>query len=185
MHNTDPPTRDRLVTTAARLFRQKGFHGVGLAEILDESRAPKGSLYHYFPEGKPALARAAAEQTADGMAKIIDDAFATATDWEAGATTLCYKLAKLFDILDATDGCPLSVLLFDGPDTDGFRLLANGIFQSWINRIAAHGLRLDLAKASAIDRAETLLMAIEGGWTLARARRDSGVLRSLPARLFT
>ena len=184
MQTDDLSTRDRIVTTAARLFRQKGFHGVGLSEILEASRAPKGSLYHHFPEGKPALARAAAEQTSVGMAQIIDDAFKAALNWETGATTLCYKLAKLFDVLDATDGCPLSVLLFDGPDNDGFRTLANSIFQSWINRIAAHGLRLNPSDVTTIRRAETLLMAIEGGWTLARARRDSGVLRSLPERLF-
>jgi TetR/AcrR family transcriptional regulator, lmrAB and yxaGH operons repressor len=184
MNTDDLSTRDRIVTTAARLFRQKGFHGVGLSEILEASHAPKGSLYHHFPEGKPALARAAAEQTSVGMAQIIDDAFKSASDWEHGATTLCHKLARLFDILDATDGCPLSVLLFDGPDNDGFRTMANDIFQSWINRMAAHGQRLSPHDSTPVLRAETLLMAIEGGWTLARARRNSAVLRSLPARLF-
>lgn len=184
MQPDDTPTRDRLVTTAASLFRQKGFHGVGLAEILEASRTPKGSLYHHFPEGKPALARAAAEQTAHGMAEIIDAAFATAPDWQTGATTLCYKLAKLFDILNASDRCPLSALLFDGPESDGFRTLASAILQGWIARLAGHGARLGLPVAEATAQAETLLMTIEGGWTLARARNTSDVLRSLPARLF-
>jgi TetR/AcrR family transcriptional repressor of lmrAB and yxaGH operons len=178
------PTRDRLVTTAARLFRQKGFNGVGLTEILDLSRTPKGSLYHHFPDGKPGLARAAAEQTAQGMSEIIDDAFASAPGWQAGATNLCFKLAKLFDILDATDDCPLSAMLFDGPDTEEFRGLASGIFQGWIDLMAAHGRRLGLLASEADIRAEFLLMAIEGGWTLARARRASQVLRALPSRLF-
>jgi TetR/AcrR family transcriptional regulator, lmrAB and yxaGH operons repressor len=184
MQLDDLPTRDRLVTTAARLFRQKGFNGVGLTEILEASHTPKGSLYHHFPDGKLGLARAAAEQTSDGMAEIIDASFVGATDWQFGATTLCYKLAKLFDLLDATDRCPLSVLLFDGPDTGGFRDLADGIFRDWIARLASHAQRLGLSEPQATTSAETLLMTIEGGWTLARARRDSGVLRSLPARMF-
>ena len=40
----DATTRDKLVTTAARLFRQQGYHGTGLAAILAGAGVPKGSL---------------------------------------------------------------------------------------------------------------------------------------------
>jgi TetR/AcrR family transcriptional repressor of lmrAB and yxaGH operons len=48
-------TRERLITTAAALFREKGYHGTGLSEILAKANAPKGSLYHHYPAGKPDL----------------------------------------------------------------------------------------------------------------------------------
>ena len=48
----EPTTRDRLVTAATRLFRQRGYDGTGVAEILAAAGVPKGSLYHYFPDGK-------------------------------------------------------------------------------------------------------------------------------------
>ena len=50
--NDEPTSRDRLVTAATRLFRQRGYDGTGLAEILSEAGVPKGSLYHHFPDGK-------------------------------------------------------------------------------------------------------------------------------------
>ena len=37
-----------ILHTAASLFHQKGFHNVGLKEILDAVNIPKGSFYHYF-----------------------------------------------------------------------------------------------------------------------------------------
>ena len=53
--------KNNLVRTAMRLFRRQGFASTGLQQILDESGAPKGSLYHYFPGGKEALGEAAVE----------------------------------------------------------------------------------------------------------------------------
>jgi len=55
----EPSTRDRLVQAATRLFRQRGYDGTGLTEILTEAGVPKGSLYHHFPgrQGRPRLRR--------------------------------------------------------------------------------------------------------------------------------
>ena len=47
-----PTARTRIVEAAARLFQSQGYAGTGLTEILRASKAPKGSLYHYFPNGK-------------------------------------------------------------------------------------------------------------------------------------
>ena len=35
-------------------LRRKGYHGVGLNELLADANAPKGVLYHHFPGGKEA-----------------------------------------------------------------------------------------------------------------------------------
>jgi len=44
--------KENLVRTAMRLFRRQGYASTGLQQILAESGAPRGSLYHYFPGGK-------------------------------------------------------------------------------------------------------------------------------------
>lgn len=49
------PTRERLIRAALELFQSRGYHAIGLAEILSKAQAPKGSLYHHFPGGKSAL----------------------------------------------------------------------------------------------------------------------------------
>src|SRR5215470_5667014 len=40
--------RDRLIATAARLFSERGYTAVGVAEICDEAGLKKGSFYHFF-----------------------------------------------------------------------------------------------------------------------------------------
>jgi TetR/AcrR family transcriptional repressor of lmrAB and yxaGH operons len=175
-------TRTRLVTSAARLFRSKGYHGVGIAEILAEAQAPKGSLYHHFPDGKPDLALAAADWAGAGMLQIIADAFDPATDYRHGVTTFCYKLAKFFDI-SGGDGCPVSTVLFDGPTNEVFSDRADAIFGKWTRALTYHAIRLGEDEEAAEQQAETLLLSIQGAWVLARARRNSDILRLLPARL--
>jgi len=43
-------TRERMLEATARLLHQRGYRGVSLNDILTESDAPRGSLYHHFHE---------------------------------------------------------------------------------------------------------------------------------------
>ncbi|MGL4236895.1 TetR/AcrR family transcriptional regulator [Tabrizicola sp.] len=180
----EPRTKDRLITTATRLFMQRGYDGTGLAEILTEAGVPKGSLYHHFPLGKSDLACAAADWTASEVIRVIDDSFRDATDWRHGATTFCYKMAKFFDILDSADACPIFGLMFEGPDQGRFRTQAEAAFNRIITAAARHGEAVGLAPETAHEMAETLLIGFQGAWSFARMRRNADVLRGLPNRLY-
>lgn len=174
-------TRDRLVQTAARLFRQHGYDGVGLARILEESDAPKGSLYYHFPEGKSDLARAAALWASDGMLAIIDASFASAPDADIGTMALCRKLAKLFEQQGATGGCPVTTLLQDAPGEMAQTSLARQILESWSGSVAAHLIRLGTDPDHAHRQAERLMVALQGAWVIARVQHSADILRRVPA----
>ncbi|WP_264211092.1 TetR/AcrR family transcriptional regulator [Leisingera thetidis] len=174
-----PPTRDRLIRAAARLFRDKGYTGTGLAELLAAAAAPKGSLYHHFPNGKSDLALAAAAWASDQMLELIDAAFNPAPSFPEGAKTVCYKLAKLFDKQGRWSGCPVSATLFAGPENEAFHRHAAELFEGWIAATARHAERLGLPQDAARAAAENFYVLLQGGWQLARVRRDSDVIRGL------
>jgi TetR/AcrR family transcriptional repressor of lmrAB and yxaGH operons len=176
-------TRDRLILAAADLFRRKGYHATGIAEVLAASGAPKGSLYHHFPDGKADLAVAAADWTAEGILAVIDASFAPAPGFREGAATLCHKLAKLYDITQGAGTCPVAALLFDGPDEPRFHDRAQAIYDRLIATVTAHAARL--GQGDPAGAAELVLAAVDGGWTMARARRSSDVLRRLAGRILT
>ena len=48
MLNDSPTAKHHLLDCGERLIANKGFVGVGLAEILNTAGVPKGSFYHYF-----------------------------------------------------------------------------------------------------------------------------------------
>jgi TetR/AcrR family transcriptional regulator, lmrAB and yxaGH operons repressor len=65
-------TRSRILRAALRLFRRHGYHGVGINDILAEAKAPKGSMYHHFPQGKQEIAAAVVDLMAAGLVSHIE-----------------------------------------------------------------------------------------------------------------
>ena len=83
---------DRLIAAMLNALRRKGYHGVGLSELLTEAGAPKGVLYHHFPGGKSELAIAAIETVVShmtgGLQKLLTrhaDPADALQDWMARA----------------------------------------------------------------------------------------------------
>ncbi len=75
--STQGNPRDRIVEATISLMRRSGYSGAGLNEILKESGAPKGSMYHYFPGGKRQVAGEALEAYARQILAMFDESLST------------------------------------------------------------------------------------------------------------
>lgn len=64
-------SREKILKAATRLFHLKGYHATGLNQVLQESGAPKGSLYYHFPNGKEQLAAEAIQLSGQIIAADI------------------------------------------------------------------------------------------------------------------
>jgi TetR/AcrR family transcriptional repressor of nem operon len=65
--------RERVIETAARLFRERGFDGIGLADLMKEAGLTHGGFYRQFPSKDALLAEAtscASSQTAGYLAAV-------------------------------------------------------------------------------------------------------------------
>src|SRR3977135_2427127 len=52
-------SRARMIKAAFDLFRKRGYHATAFSDVVQESGAPRGSIYFHFPGGKQELAREA------------------------------------------------------------------------------------------------------------------------------
>src|SRR2546428_13721730 len=58
-------SRASMVRSAASLIRTRGVNATSFSEVLAESGAPRGSIYHHFPNGKEQLAGDAIRWTSE------------------------------------------------------------------------------------------------------------------------
>jgi TetR/AcrR family transcriptional regulator, lmrAB and yxaGH operons repressor len=169
-------TRQRVVRTAAGLFRSQGYHATGLNQVLAEGGAPKGSLYFHFPGGKEQLAVEAVSLAGNDLR----DALAAVTAAEPDpAKALSHALELLGAQLLASDfrnGCPIATVALDAAsDSEPIRAACADVYASWQQVIAAH--------VGDDDLATVVLSAIEGALLLARTRRSLDPLHAVSARL--
>src|SRR5215469_15798381 len=67
---------DRIVQEASRLFRERGFGGVTVAEVMKEAGLTHGAFYSHF-ESKEALMAAAVEYVMQGALRGVKKSFPT------------------------------------------------------------------------------------------------------------
>ena len=166
--------RDGLVRTAMRLFRQKGYAATGLQEILAESGAPRGSLYHYFPEGKESLGEAAvvlAGEMVAEMLKELADKHKTPADF---VSAYCAQMADWMTESDFCSGCPIATTVLETtPSSESITRVGAQAFDSWLSIIAPVFARAGISEREAKSKSELLVAAIEGSLVLARVRQSN------------
>ena len=169
--------RDAIIDTAVRLFRQQGYAATGLNQIVAESGAPKGSLYHYFPAGKHAIAVEAVTRAAETVRATLEDLGETHADPAAVLRAYGGLLAGWMQDSDFSDGSPIATTLLEtAPQIEAVRAAGEAALGAWSGVLAraleAHGV----APAKARRLAALAVAAIEGGLLQARVARSGAPL---------
>lgn len=173
-------TRAKLTAATAALLQRQGYHGTGLAEIVAESGAPRGSLYFYFPGGKEELACAALQASGDEWRARLERVIDGQPDLGGAVTAVCDELARELEASDFAHGCPLATVALEASgSSDPVRATVAGHYQGWIDAIAARLTAAGLAGEPARRIASFALAAIEGGLLLAKVQRSAAPLREV------
>jgi len=166
--------RDNVVRTAMRLFRRQGYASTGLQQIVAESGAPKGSLYHYHPRGKESLGAAAVERAGAMVRGMLIDLAEHHRDPKLFVRAYCRTMAGWMEESDFRSGCPIAtVVLETAPWSRAITTAGNRAFDGWIEVIAGVLARAGTERREARSRAQAIVAAMEGALILARVRRST------------
>lgn len=168
---TNQSSRNKLIRTASRLFRQKGYSGVGLSEILKETGLPKGSLYYHFPNGKRALAEAATRWAGEWLETLLDQNFSKADSFEVGALEVCDAISTAVTSQTRVPACPVLSILQAAPMEPLLQVTAEEVYDGWSRCIERHAKRLGHPKPS--EAAFSLHCKLQGAWIIAFAQQSN------------
>ncbi len=173
-----------LVRTAMRLFRRQGYASTGLAQIVEESGAPKGSLYHYFPAGKEGLGEAAVELAGRLLTEKLTELATRHRDPQAFLRAYARTMAGWMEESQFRSGCPIATTLLEtAPGSPGITAAGEAALDGWAEVIAGVFEGAGVARREARTRAGLVLSAMEGALLLARARRSTRPILDV-AKLF-
>lgn len=166
-----PKHREAIVNAAVTLFRRRGYSGTGLSDIVELSGAPKGSLYHYFPNGKLSIAEAAVRTAAANVSATY--ARLAAEHKSPGKLVRAYGklLAGWMKDSDFRSGSPIAtVLLETAPDDPAITAAGREAYASRSEAFAQKLVSLGVPLARAKRLARLVTAAMEG--SLIQARVD-------------
>lgn len=183
---TSVTTRQRLIIAATESLRRSGYHGTTLKHVTTAASATIGSAYHFFPGGKIELIEVALRESGAAYFELFV-AIASQTDTPAEAVAAFTDGAA--DTLEQSgfiDPCPIGGVAREVANTDErLRTAADDVFASWINGAAAGFAIAGLTDRESAALAELVVAGIEGGFVLARTRRDADLLRRVGGQLAT
>ncbi len=183
MPRTSTARADAIVT-AARLFHHQGYHGTGLAQVLAESGAPKGSFYFHFPGGKEQLAVEAIEASSAGVEALIAAADERAHDAPDVVRRVGRAIARWLEQSNFEEGCAVATLSAEAAGTSpALREACENAYARWRRLFAEALRRRGLPAARARELATLSVAAIEGATLIARNERRTDALKTVTAML--
>ena len=162
-------THERILQTAGRLFREKGFDGVGVAELMKTAGLTNGAFYGHFASKEDLIAKACARVMSGG-----EDPWAALLDGAAPLDAFVRGYLSTRHAEARGEGCLFAAL--GGEVARQPAPVRASFTENLRRRIAALGRALDGGEAARReDRAIATMAAMVGALTLARAVDDSAL----------
>jgi TetR/AcrR family transcriptional repressor of lmrAB and yxaGH operons len=171
-----------MVISAAEVLRERGAAGVTIDEVLARSGAPRGSVYHHFPEGRNQILTEALQFAGEAITEVIDEAAAK------GGMYLVRHFVEFWEELlvesDFTAGCPVAAAAIGSADDEPqLTTVAGAIFRHWREALTRAFVADGFEEPDAASLAITCIAALEGAVVLCRSTHSVDPLRDVACQM--
>jgi AcrR family transcriptional regulator len=172
--------RGDVIPALAEIFRECGFAGASLSEITERTGLGKGSLYHFFPNGKEEMAKAVLDDVAGWFETNVFVPLRESEDPAAGIDHMFKAVVHFFH--SGRRICLVGTFALD--DTRGrFTSEVRSYFAAWIQALAAALKRGGFETKEARETAEDVVAGIQGALVLTRSQDDPAIFTRAMKRL--
>ncbi|GHG21709.1 TetR family transcriptional regulator [Streptomyces albogriseolus] len=178
--------RERMVFSAAQLIRREGVGATGLREVAAHARAPRGSLQHYFPDGKEQLVNEAVGWAGRYAGNRVARFLAALP--EPTPSGLFAEMVRQWTDEYETEGfdggCPVAAATVDRARTaDSTRQAAEAAFARWTGAVAGALTDMGVPEERSRPLATLMISSLEGAILIARAERSVRALTTAAREL--
>jgi AcrR family transcriptional regulator len=181
--NLDP--RQRLILSALDLLRTQGLAATSVREVAKHAKAPLGSTYHYFPDGKSQMVKEALIFSGNITLEQLDKAL-NQHGVRKGVTAFITWWADIVQTSNFEAGCPLmSVLMETGSDHEKVQYveIVTQILDVWKLRLMQAFEQENICFEQANQISVTIISSLEGAILLCRACRNLTPLKAVTEQL--
>ena len=176
--------REHILQTTCDLMEKQGYHGTGLNEIVKESGAPKGSLYHYFPEGKEQIASEAVLQSGKATAERIQNGLSGNSNAAKAIHDFILIVADHVESSGFAAGSPLtSVAMETATKSERINAACREAYALLETAFEEKLLESGFTKIKAEELGTFITAAVEGGIILSRTHHSGDPLRTVAKHL--
>ena len=170
-----------MIQSAALLMRERGVEATSFSEVLAHSGAPRGSIYHHFPNGKAQLIEEATRYAGDFIAAGLAAALAD-QDFVSALRSFAAGWRQILRESDFEAGCPVVAATLEGNQVPTARKAAGEAFSRWTEILGA-ALKQHVPARRARSLSTLIVAAIEGAVIVARAQQSSTPLSQVTNEL--
>jgi TetR/AcrR family transcriptional repressor of lmrAB and yxaGH operons len=168
-----PDSKWKTLAAAIKLFRQQGYHGTSLHDILAAGGSPRGSLYFHFPRGKEEIGENALTLAGEAVRQGIVRAAEASESTEMFLTHVARAMAADLEKSDYQEGCPIATTALEtSAQSDVLGDATSSAFRKWETEISRGLERFGMTNDEADQLATMVLSQLEGALLLARTYRS-------------
>jgi TetR/AcrR family transcriptional repressor of lmrAB and yxaGH operons len=164
--------RESLINAACELFRARGYEGVGVAELLEKSGAPRGSLYFHFPGGKEEIGVEAVRRVGESVAEQFRGLHESGVDMNTFIDRVFATTAKTVKDRCFEASCPIAATAAGlGKHNPQLAEAVRDMFTSWEREITVAAVARGMKPKNAAEFATAMLTCIEGALIVSKAQQ--------------
>jgi AcrR family transcriptional regulator len=170
----------RMIVAARRLYRERGYVATALSDVLEESAAPRGSVYFHFPGGKEELGT---EVAFLHFAEVVAQINRSALKFDTAAAMIGDFIDQARDRLVASgysEGCAVAPIILEA--TSHSKVLSDATRHGLEDVVAVFAARMTekgVFASEARNLAIAAVTAVEGALVVARSLRHVAPFDSL------
>lgn len=171
-----------MIEATIGLLRGSGLSGAGINDIVRESGAPKGSVYHFFPNGKVQIVSEALDIYSQRVLAFVDEALTSKRAPADKIRALFNAFARRVAEGAFRKSCAFGTVSLDlDAELEGVRAVLKTAFSKWKSLLEEHFEFDDPRRAKSF--AGLVLTNIEGAYIRCRVEHSSQPFREAGAWL--